>query len=72
MSRFFRCGDPLDDFDRLDRLQSQRESMLPVCDKCNQPIDDDIYFDIDGEILCDKCMHDRYSRSTEDYLRDNY
>lgn len=69
---YFRCGDPLDDYDRLDRLQAQREAMLPVCDKCRKPINDEKFFDIGGEILCEECLRDMYERSTEDYLRDNY
>lgn len=69
---YFRNGDPLDDFDRLDRLQAQREARLPVCDKCRKPINDDIFFDIYGEILCEECLHDEYGRNTEDYLRDQY
>lgn len=69
---YFRNGDPLDDFDRLDRQQAEYEARLPHCEKCNKPINDDIYFDADGEILCEKCMHDRYARSTESWMQDNY
>lgn len=67
---YFRHGDPLEDFDRYDREQARRYERLPVCDnrKCRKKIDDDIYFEIGGEILCEKCMHDRYARSTEDYI----
>ena len=69
---YFRCGDPLDDFDRLDRLQSQREEMLPQCEKCGKHINDDIFFEIDGQYFCEECVHDLFSRSTEDWLRDHY
>lgn len=67
---YFRNSDPLDDFDRYDLMMASREARLPVCDKCGHRINADIFFDIDGEILCEDCMHDEYSRSTEDYLRD--
>jgi hypothetical protein len=69
---YFRHGDPLDDFDYLDRRQAEREARLPQCEKCGNPIDDDIYFEVENEILCEECMHDRYARSTEDFIRDNY
>ena len=69
---YFRCGDPLDDFDRLDRLQSKREAMLPVCDKCRKRIQDESFFDIGGEILHDECARERYEQSTEDWLSDHY
>lgn len=34
----FRSGDPLDDFDRLDREQAKLLAKLPVCDICDNPI----------------------------------
>jgi hypothetical protein len=66
---YFRNGDPLDDFDRLDRKQAEYEARLPRCEanKCGKRIDEDFYFEIDGEILCEECMKRRYRRSTEDY-----
>lgn len=63
--------DPVSDFYRYDALMADREAKLPHCEKCGEPIDDDVYFEIDNEILCEKCMHDRYARSTEDWLNDN-
>ena len=68
----FRTDDPLRDFGRYDAEMAEREAKLPQCDSCGEPVSDDIYFEIEGEILCEKCMHDRYARSTEDYLNDNY
>jgi hypothetical protein len=66
---YFRHGDPHDDFDRLDRKQAEHEARLPRCEekKCGKRIDEDFYFEIDGEILCEECMKRRYRRSTEDY-----
>jgi formylmethanofuran dehydrogenase subunit E len=66
----FYTDDPIRDFDRYDMALAQREARLPVCEKCKKPINDDTYFEIDEEILCEKCMHDRYARSTEDWLLD--
>ena len=68
---FIITDDPVSDFYRYDALMADREAKLPYCEKCGEPIDDDIYFEIDNEILCEKCMHDRYARSTEDWLNDN-
>lgn len=67
---FFRNGDPLDDFDRLDLLQARREAALPVCDKCGKPITEEKFFNIGGEILHEECMRDMYECNTEDYLED--
>lgn len=67
---YFRHGDPLDDFDYLDRRQAEAEARLPVCEdkKCHKRIDEDFYYEIDNEILCEECMKRRYRRSTEDLV----
>ena len=69
---YFRNGDPDRDFDRYDRQMSQLEAKLPQCEKCCRPIHDDIYYEIDNEILCEDCMQDMYAGSTHDWLRDHY
>lgn len=64
----FRYGDPESDFDYLDRKQAEYEARLPVCEKCGETINDDEFFEINGEILCEECMRDRYARRTEDLV----
>ena len=67
---YFRRGDPEDDFDRLDAHQARMEARLPRCEnrRCNKRIDDEFYFEIDGEILCEECAHRRYRKRTDDYV----
>lgn len=62
--------DHIADFNRHDMEQARREARLPVCEnpKCKKRILDDIYFEIDGEILCERCMLLRYGKRTEDYI----
>lgn len=62
--------DPARDFDRYDMEQERKRARLPVCDnrKCRRQIDDDYYFEIDGDILCEKCMINRYRKNTEDFI----
>ena len=69
---YFMTDDPLRDFDRYDAMMADREAKLPQCEACGEPINEDEYFYINDEILCEKCMRDRYALSTEDYLNDNY
>jgi hypothetical protein len=66
----YRTDDPLADFDRHDLEQARLEARLPVCEerKCGKRIHDDDYYEVDGEILCEKCMIRRYRRSVEDYI----
>lgn len=68
----FYSDDPVRDFDRYDAYQAQLETRLPVCERCGKPINDDRYFEINNELLCEKCMDDEYGRSTEDWLNDHY
>lgn len=55
---------PVRDFDRYDREQERKLEKLLQCEdpKCGKHIQDDYYFEIDGEILCEKCMIRRYRR----------
>ena len=64
---YFRHGDPLDDFNALDMERAMYEERLPMCDDCKMKIVGDHYYDIEGEILCEDCMKDRYQRETEDF-----
>ena len=66
--RVHRSGDPLYDFAMREREQQEWEDSLPLCDCCEQPIDDYVY-DIGGEILCIQCMIEKYRRDAEDYVR---
>ena len=59
---YFRSGDPEADFARLDRQQTQGMSLLRRCEDCGKAIQDDYYFDVEGEILCQGCMEQRYRR----------
>lgn len=64
---YFRSGDPLEDFRRYDREQEEALKRLPICEKCRRRIQDDDYYAIEGEVLCEGCMKDKYRRSVEDY-----
>lgn len=68
---YFRSGDPLADFARHDRHQEEALKRLPICDKCRKRIQDDDYYAIDGEILHEECMKEKYRRSVEDYCFDH-
>lgn len=52
---YFRNGDPLDDFARLDREQARWLEQLPVCDICDNHIQED-YYQINGENICPDCL----------------
>lgn len=59
--------DPARDFDRHCMEQERRLARLPVCDTCKKRIQDDDYYDVYGEILCEEHMKEKFRKSTEDY-----
>ena len=59
--------DPLRDFDAWDREREAELSRLPKCEKCNNPIQDDYYYDIEGDILCGDCVDDLYKLPVDIY-----
>ena len=67
MQMFIMTDDPYKDFDRWDAEQERQLAKLPKCDDCGEPIQDEHYFHIHGEILCEDCMNDRYRRDVDSY-----
>lgn len=59
--------DALDMFHWRDMRLAMEESVLPECDHCNQAIQDEHYYDIDGYILCPACLDTFFKKNTEDY-----
>lgn len=35
---------------------------LPVCDNCERPIQDEYYYYINGENICEECLRNNYKR----------
>lgn len=63
--------------DALERALAEREreeyrfeQACPVCSKCGETIQDEYYYDINGDIYCEECLHDEFSRSTLDYVEE--
>lgn len=52
---------PVADFASYDRQQQDKLAELPVCDCCQDPIQDEFYFEIHSEVICPVCM-DQYYR----------
>lgn len=59
--------DPVADFHRHDAEQEAQLKRLPVCDNCDEIIQEDCYI-VDCEILCRDCIDDLYKVSLDDYL----
>ena len=61
-----------DNYDMWEQHDHEKEKQLdelPECDYCGHKIQSDHYYDIDGEILCEECLHEHYRKRTEDFIR---
>ena len=54
------------DFSDHDLEQEEWLRSRPKCSECKEHIQEDYCFNVDGEILCEDCMNDKYRVCTED------
>ena len=54
---------PIADFLRYDSEQTEALEKYPECSLCGDHITDDYYYDIDGEIYCERCMKHEFRKS---------
>lgn len=59
--------DAVDFFNAYDRQQQKKLDRLPVCEYCREPIQDDFYYEIDGEILCHDCLDEVYRKEFHEF-----
>ena len=67
MSLFGFTDDPVADFERHDREQQEAASKLPKCVYCRQRINDEEYYDIDGDLMCYECLVTHHRKWTDEY-----
>ena len=61
----------LDNYDLWERHDNEQEEALeefPHCDYCGNVIQDEHYFDINGDIVCEECLKENFRKRTEDYI----
>lgn len=61
--------DPVADAARYDAEQQAELDRLPKCVYCEEPIQDDSYFDINDEPCCYDCLIEYHRKWTDDYIR---
>lgn len=60
--------DPVADFERHDREQTAALELLPICDMCNDRIQDEYLYEINGEFVCETCLDRFFKKRTEDFV----
>ena len=60
-----------DNYSRWEHHDAEQErwlDKLPVCCLCNQPIQNERLFDIEGNLYHEECAEDEFRKWTEDYI----
>lgn len=60
--------DPTDLFCQHDAAQQKKLNKLPVCIECDEPIQDEVCFEINDEVICPDCLVKNHRKWTEDYI----
>lgn len=64
----FLTGDPERDFDLHEAGQERELNKRPVCYECEHPIQDEVCFEINGELICLECLNENHRKFTDDYI----
>lgn len=64
----YRTDDPLADFARHDAAQSRWLKKRPICSECNEPIQDEHCYEVNGELICEECMMQNHRKFVDDYI----
>lgn len=56
VSNMIWTDDPVRDAETYAEEMEDRISELPVCCECGEHIQDDCYYDIEGQIYCESCL----------------
>ena len=49
-----------------EREMEQRLARRPVCSYCDNPIQDDFFYEIDCEMVCEECLNQHFRRMVEE------
>lgn len=63
-----RTDNPVADFERHDRRQAAELDRLPKCGYCDETVQDDYYFEIEGEIICEGCLIKHFRKAVDEYV----
>lgn len=63
MNVFGRAPDSYDLWLGLEEQREKRRSRRPMCDYCGEPVDEDFYYEINGEIFCEYCLDNFFRKA---------
>ena len=54
-------------FKQYEDNQQSKLDRLPTCTNCGEYIQDDYYYEIDNECICEECLNDNFRKRNDDY-----
>lgn len=60
--------DPLADYESYSGELEDALGKLPVCDICEEPIQDEYCYQINGDTICESCMAEYFRKETMDLM----
>lgn len=64
----FYTDNPVLDAERYADEQEEELERLPVCEYCCKHIQDDYFYEINGEVICEDCLKECFRKDVEDYV----
>ncbi len=53
---------------RYEEEHDRETKRLPVCAECDEPIQDEHCYEINGELICPHCLEENHRKFTDDYI----
>lgn len=64
----FYSDDPIVDFNCYDAEQQAKLNSLPRCSECDEPIQSEACYEINGELICEECLENNHKKWVEDFI----
>lgn len=60
--------DASDLYDKYDAERCASLDKHPICSECDEPIQDDVMYEINDEYICKECLNNNHRKWVEDYV----
>ena len=68
MTGIYFTDDPVKDHDRYQEEKDNQLQKLPKCSICDNHIQNDYLYEINDELICEKCLKENFRKSVDDYI----
>lgn len=64
----FYTDDPIADYDNYSRKLEEELEKLPRCVYCEEPIQDEYCYYLEGGLWCEECLKEQFRKPVEHYM----